>query len=201
MQGPRPARPWRPGQPARPFLGDSVFTSDRWRGRAVPVRRFSGGHGAADRAWRPPCTCSCGARDPRRLPLSLPGPCAETRPADGPVNQHGVPGTGVGGRSTDIRRVNTTSHLGVAFYACRCLRLEEGEAFVYRHSSVSFQCLKQYVELLIKEGLETAISCPDAACPKQGQLQDSEARAGVTGFGGGRGGPACLPGCRGPRAR
>lgn len=64
-----------------------------------------------------------------------------------------------------------------------------------------FQCLKQYVELLIKEGLETAISCPDAACPKQGQLQDSEARAGVTGFGGGRGGPACLPGCRGPRAR
>lgn len=73
---------------------------------------------------------------------------------------------------------------GVAFYACRCLRLEEGEALVYRHSSVSFQCLKQYVELLIKEGLETAISCPDAACPKQGQLQDSEARAGVTGFGG-----------------
>ncbi|XP_039705447.1 E3 ubiquitin-protein ligase RNF144A isoform X4 [Pteropus medius] len=35
-------------------------------------------------------------------------------------------------------------------------------------------CLKQYVELLIKEGLETAISCPDAACPRQGQLQDSE---------------------------
>ncbi|KAM4867828.1 E3 ubiquitin-protein ligase RNF144A isoform 1-T1 [Thomomys bottae] len=35
-------------------------------------------------------------------------------------------------------------------------------------------CLKQYVELLIKEGLETAISCPDAACPKQGHLQESE---------------------------
>lgn len=120
------------------------------------------------------------------------------------------PWNGGGGRSTDIRRVNTASHLGVAsgrtvwrvaFYACRCLRLEEGEAFVYRHSSVSFQCLKQYVELLIKEGLETAISCPDAACPKQGQLQDSEARAGVTGFGGVPGRPACLPGCRGPRAR
>lgn len=38
-----------------------------------------------------------------------------------------------------------------------------------------FQCLKQYVELLIKEGLETAISCPDAACPKQGHLQENEA--------------------------
>ncbi|KAG8512404.1 E3 ubiquitin-protein ligase RNF144A [Galemys pyrenaicus] len=36
-------------------------------------------------------------------------------------------------------------------------------------------CLKQYVELLIKEGLETAISCPDAACPKQGHLQENEA--------------------------
>ncbi|XP_027793599.2 E3 ubiquitin-protein ligase RNF144A isoform X3 [Marmota flaviventris] len=35
-------------------------------------------------------------------------------------------------------------------------------------------CLKQYVELLIKEGLETAISCPDAACPKQGRLQEDE---------------------------
>ncbi|XP_036737766.2 E3 ubiquitin-protein ligase RNF144A isoform X1 [Manis pentadactyla] len=35
-------------------------------------------------------------------------------------------------------------------------------------------CLKQYVELLIKEGLETAISCPDAACPKQGHLQENE---------------------------
>ncbi|XP_074187754.1 E3 ubiquitin-protein ligase RNF144A isoform X2 [Rhinolophus sinicus] len=35
-------------------------------------------------------------------------------------------------------------------------------------------CLKQYVELLIKEGLETAISCPDATCPKQGHLQDKE---------------------------
>ncbi|TRZ11032.1 hypothetical protein HGM15179_016075, partial [Zosterops borbonicus] len=35
-------------------------------------------------------------------------------------------------------------------------------------------CLKQYVELLIKEGLETAISCPDAACPKRGHLQENE---------------------------
>lgn len=34
------------------------------------------------------------------------------------------------------------------------------------------------MELLIKEGLETAISCPDAACPKQGHLQESEARTG-----------------------
>lgn len=45
-------------------------------------------------------------------------------------------------------------------------------------------CLKQYVELLIKEGLETAISCPDATCPKQGHLQDKEARdAGQVGLG------------------
>ncbi|KAK1333305.1 hypothetical protein QTO34_006846 [Cnephaeus nilssonii] len=36
-------------------------------------------------------------------------------------------------------------------------------------------CLKQYVELLIKEGFETTISCPDAACPKQGRLQEHEA--------------------------
>ncbi|MGH0138530.1 UNVERIFIED_CONTAM: hypothetical protein FKN15_034377 [Acipenser sinensis] len=36
------------------------------------------------------------------------------------------------------------------------------------------QCLKQYVELLIKEGLEATISCPDAACPQHGHLQDNE---------------------------
>ncbi|KAH0621995.1 hypothetical protein JD844_023851 [Phrynosoma platyrhinos] len=41
-------------------------------------------------------------------------------------------------------------------------------------SLTSLQCLKQYVELLIKEGLETAISCPDAACPKRGHLQENE---------------------------
>ncbi|XP_030626720.1 putative E3 ubiquitin-protein ligase RNF144A-B [Chanos chanos] len=35
-------------------------------------------------------------------------------------------------------------------------------------------CLKQYVELLIKDGLETAISCPDSACPKQGHLLETE---------------------------
>ncbi|KAA8582146.1 hypothetical protein FQN60_008886 [Etheostoma spectabile] len=35
-------------------------------------------------------------------------------------------------------------------------------------------CLKQYVELLIKEGLETAISCPDSACPKRGHLLENE---------------------------
>lgn len=40
------------------------------------------------------------------------------------------------------------------------------------------QCLKQYVELLIKEGLETAISCPDSACPKRGHLQENEVRGG-----------------------
>ncbi|KAG9336168.1 hypothetical protein JZ751_002515 [Albula glossodonta] len=37
-------------------------------------------------------------------------------------------------------------------------------------------CLKQYVELLIKDGLETAISCPDSACPKRGHLQENELR-------------------------
>ncbi|XP_026119707.1 probable E3 ubiquitin-protein ligase RNF144A-B isoform X2 [Carassius auratus] len=35
-------------------------------------------------------------------------------------------------------------------------------------------CLKQYVELLIKEGLETVISCPDSACPKLGHLLENE---------------------------
>ncbi|KAG9282931.1 probable E3 ubiquitin-protein ligase RNF144A-B [Astyanax mexicanus] len=41
-------------------------------------------------------------------------------------------------------------------------------------------CLKQYVELLIREGLETGISCPDSACPNQGQLQEIEIEAMVT---------------------
>ncbi|XP_069462119.1 E3 ubiquitin-protein ligase RNF144A [Ambystoma mexicanum] len=35
-------------------------------------------------------------------------------------------------------------------------------------------CLKQYVEILIKEGLETTISCPDSRCPKHGHLQEHE---------------------------
>ncbi|KAI7799683.1 putative E3 ubiquitin-protein ligase RNF144A-B [Triplophysa rosa] len=35
-------------------------------------------------------------------------------------------------------------------------------------------CLKHYVDLLIKEGLEAAISCPDSACPKQGHLLENE---------------------------
>ncbi|XP_051955110.1 probable E3 ubiquitin-protein ligase RNF144A-B [Xyrauchen texanus] len=35
-------------------------------------------------------------------------------------------------------------------------------------------CLKQYVELLIKDGLETAISCPDSTCPKRGHLLENE---------------------------
>lgn len=42
------------------------------------------------------------------------------------------------------------------------------------YSLFLFQCLKQYVELLIKEGLETAISCPDSACPKRGHLLENE---------------------------
>uniref|UniRef100_UPI003AACD0B5 E3 ubiquitin-protein ligase RNF144A-like n=1 Tax=Centroberyx gerrardi TaxID=166262 RepID=UPI003AACD0B5 len=36
------------------------------------------------------------------------------------------------------------------------------------------QCLKQYVELLIRDGLEPNVSCPDSACPKQGRLQEDE---------------------------
>ncbi|KAL2082394.1 hypothetical protein ACEWY4_022212 [Coilia grayii] len=35
-------------------------------------------------------------------------------------------------------------------------------------------CLKQYAELLIRDGLQTDITCPDSACPHQGLLQDSE---------------------------
>nr|XP_023680651.1 E3 ubiquitin-protein ligase RNF144A [Paramormyrops kingsleyae]XP_023680652.1 E3 ubiquitin-protein ligase RNF144A [Paramormyrops kingsleyae] len=42
-------------------------------------------------------------------------------------------------------------------------------------------CLKQYVELLIKEGLETAISCPDSACPKRGHLLENEIECMVPG--------------------
>uniref|UniRef100_A0A673HVS5 RBR-type E3 ubiquitin transferase n=1 Tax=Sinocyclocheilus rhinocerous TaxID=307959 RepID=A0A673HVS5_9TELE len=43
-------------------------------------------------------------------------------------------------------------------------------------------CLKQYVELLIKEGLETAISCPDSACPKQGHLLENEIKSNGSSF-------------------
>ncbi|KAK3516788.1 hypothetical protein QTP70_023666 [Hemibagrus guttatus] len=39
------------------------------------------------------------------------------------------------------------------------------------------QCLKPYIELLIKEGLQTGISCPDSACPKQGQLLENEIKS------------------------
>ncbi|KAK2864142.1 hypothetical protein Q7C36_003296 [Tachysurus vachellii] len=35
-------------------------------------------------------------------------------------------------------------------------------------------CLKWYIELLIKEGLQTGISCPNSACPKQRQLLENE---------------------------
>lgn len=57
------------------------------------------------------------------------------------------------------------------FRKLTCLQILLCFVFLFRS-----QCLKQYVELLIKEGLETAISCPDAACPKQGHLQEEEAR-------------------------
>lgn len=36
------------------------------------------------------------------------------------------------------------------------------------------QCLTRYVELLLAEALETEVSCPDAACPEQGLLLDTE---------------------------
>lgn len=49
--------------------------------------------------------------------------------------------------------------------------------FYSRVLSVLRQCLKQYVELLIKEGLQTDISCPDSACPQQGRLQENEVLA------------------------
>ncbi|KAJ3606966.1 hypothetical protein NHX12_026482 [Muraenolepis orangiensis] len=40
-------------------------------------------------------------------------------------------------------------------------------------------CLKRYVELLLSEGLEPELSCPDAACPEQGLLLDTEIEAVV----------------------
>ncbi|XP_059837923.1 probable E3 ubiquitin-protein ligase RNF144A-A isoform X1 [Hypanus sabinus] len=46
--------------------------------------------------------------------------------------------------------------------------------YICKNSLVCQQCLKQYVELLIKEGLESAVTCPDAACPKRGHLQENE---------------------------
>uniref|UniRef100_A0A4W4F8F7 E3 ubiquitin-protein ligase RNF144B n=1 Tax=Electrophorus electricus TaxID=8005 RepID=A0A4W4F8F7_ELEEL len=36
------------------------------------------------------------------------------------------------------------------------------------------ECLKRYIELLITDGLQTVITCPDSACLKHGELQDSE---------------------------
>ncbi|EPY75576.1 Ubiquitin conjugating enzyme 7 interacting protein 4-like protein [Camelus ferus] len=64
-----------------------------------------------------------------------------------------------------------------------CAQPQTGLPFPVTSQLRTVTCLKQYVELLIKEGLETAISCPDAACPKQGHLQENEARAaGEVGF-------------------
>lgn len=73
----------------------------------------------------------------------------------------------------------------VIFFNASALKLGCLQIHVSLSLSLFFsQCLKQYVELLIKEGLETAISCPDATCPKQGHLQDKEARdAGQVGLG------------------
>ena len=64
------------------------------------------------------------------------------------------------------------------FFFFKCITVPSALRKMFTDTSLFcfFQCLKQYVELLIKEGLETAISCPDAACPKQGHLQENEAR-------------------------
>ncbi|XP_056437324.1 probable E3 ubiquitin-protein ligase RNF144A-B isoform X1 [Gadus chalcogrammus] len=35
-------------------------------------------------------------------------------------------------------------------------------------------CLRRYVSLLLSEGLEAEVSCPDAACPERGRLLDTE---------------------------
>lgn len=58
------------------------------------------------------------------------------------------------------------------FMWLNCLDIELGKCLSV--CLILLQCLKQYVELLIKEGLETAISCPDSACPKRGHLQENE---------------------------
>ncbi|CAL8395226.1 unnamed protein product [Arctogadus glacialis] len=40
-------------------------------------------------------------------------------------------------------------------------------------------CLRSYVSLLLSEGLEAEVSCPDAACPERGRLLDTEIEAAV----------------------
>ncbi|XP_041951685.1 probable E3 ubiquitin-protein ligase RNF144A-B [Alosa sapidissima] len=51
---------------------------------------------------------------------------------------------------------------------------EHMTALTHCHCVFCTVCLKQYVELLIKEGLQTDIGCPDSACPQQGLLTESE---------------------------
>lgn len=41
-------------------------------------------------------------------------------------------------------------------------------------SRLSVQCLKQYLALLIQEGVVTNITCPDASCKESGKIQANE---------------------------
>lgn len=42
--------------------------------------------------------------------------------------------------------------------------------------SLSLQCVKQYLSVMITEGNVLAITCPDAECKKQGKLDAQEVR-------------------------
>lgn len=74
-----------------------------------------------------------------------------------------------------VDRVCLPTFLICGVFVCGWLDIELDQGYVCLSVCLFFsQCLKQYVELLIKEGLETAISCPDSACPKRGHLQENE---------------------------
>ena len=57
-------------------------------------------------------------------------------------------------------------------------RFSQNEAHIIRLSVKScdfvFQCVRQYLSVMISEGNVLSITCPDAQCKKQGKLESSE---------------------------
>ena len=55
-----------------------------------------------------------------------------------------------------------------------CFRLCRLLVFPWGGSNLVFQCVRQYLSVMISEGNVLSITCPDAQCKKQGKLESSE---------------------------
>lgn len=147
--------------------------------------------------------------------MSLPGLCAETRPADGPVNQHAVPGP-----LHKHSPVNTTSGLGVAvaptvrgqngngtvpclveFSACCFFSLEEVEMFtdtsLFFLFFFFFPVPETVRRALDQRRIGNCNQLPGCRLPQTGPAAGQRGTCGAqTGFGGVHSEPACSSGCR-----